>query len=59
MDIPSTRTGVELQAGENELIIVYPGATLGVETQRLAGCFVRLVDPETGQRLRDIRYRAY
>jgi hypothetical protein len=50
---------VELQAGENRLVIVYPGSTLGVETQRLAACFVRFADPESGNRLRDIRYRAY
>jgi hypothetical protein len=50
---------VELREGENQLVIVYPGGSLGIETQRLAGCFVRLADPETDQRLRDIHYRAY
>ena len=49
----------ELKSGDNELIIVYPGSTMSTETPRLSACFVRLFDPVTGDRLRDIRYRAF
>ncbi len=50
---------VNLKAGKNQIVLVYPGSALSVETQRLAGCFVRLADPETGQRWEDIRYHAF
>ncbi|WP_182868091.1 polysaccharide deacetylase family protein [Rhodopirellula sp. JC639] len=50
---------VELQKGDNKIVIIYPGCTLGVGTQRLTACFVRLSDVKTGKRLRDIRYEAY
>ncbi len=50
---------VDLKEGKNQLVIVYPGCTLGIETQRLAGCFVRLADPATGRRIDDVRYQAF
>lgn len=49
----------ELSQGENKILIVYPGCTLGVATQRLTACFVRLFDPNSGMRMRDIRYQAF
>ena len=50
---------IELNEGENELVIVYPGAQMNLDTQRLSACFVRLANPETGKRLTNIRYRPY
>ncbi len=50
---------INLMAGDNELVIVYPGLAMSYETPRLAACFVRITDPATNQRLQDIRYRAY
>ncbi|MEN1680521.1 MAG: polysaccharide deacetylase family protein [Planctomycetota bacterium] len=48
-----------LAAGENWLVIIYPGATMSPQTPRLTACYVRLADPETGERLTDLRYSAY
>lgn len=45
----------ELQAGRNDLLVVYHCGTVG-GTPRHAGCLLRLVDPQTGERLTDIRY---
>lgn len=50
---------VELEQGENRILVIYPGCEMGFDTQRLAACFLRLSDPETGLRLRDIQYRAF
>ena len=46
----------ELKAGDNELVILYPPEVLRVGGVRLAACFLRLVDPATGARLKDISY---
>lgn len=48
----------DLRAGRNELLIVYPPAELSPATTRLTACFVRLFDPSTGERLKDLRYSA-
>lgn len=50
---------LRLNPGSNDLVIVYPGAKLQVETQRLAACFIRLTDPDSGRRLPDVRYQPY
>ena len=50
---------VQLKKGDNHLMIVYPSATLGVKTQRLTACFVRLADPATNVRFDDIRYQPF
>ncbi len=50
---------IALRQGENELVIVYPGATLKPATTRLAACYVSIQDPQTGQRFTDLRYEAY
>ena len=50
---------VALLEGENELVILYPAAKLNPATTRLAACFVRLEDPRTGKRMKDIEYVAY
>ena len=50
---------MSLREGENELVIIYPGAQMSNETQRLSACFVRLANPESGERLTNIRYQPY
>ena len=50
---------VTLRSGENELVIIYPGVLITHEAKRLAACFVRLADPESGKRLANIRYRPF
>jgi hypothetical protein len=49
----------ELLAGENELVMIYPPDVLRVGGVRLAACFLRLVDPATGNRLHDVQYHAW
>lgn len=49
----------ELKAGENELVIVYPPDVLRVGGVRLAACFLRLADPATGERCKDITYQPW
>lgn len=54
--LSTTEQPVELKAGDNHLCLIYqPPRVMG--SGRNAGCFFRLVDPATGERLRSIRYR--
>ncbi|MEM8670335.1 MAG: polysaccharide deacetylase family protein [Planctomycetota bacterium] len=48
-----------LLEGENRILIIYPGCSLGVGTQRVAACFLRLSNPATGRRMRDIQYEVF
>lgn len=50
---------LDLEKGENRVLVIYPGCSLGVGTQRVTACFFRLSDPKTGKRFRDIRYQAF
>jgi N-carbamoylputrescine amidase len=45
-----------LQAGPNHLVLAYHHATQ-MDLARHSGCFLRLSDPATGARMRDIIYR--
>ena len=49
----------ELKAGDNELVILYPPEVLRVGGVRLAACFLRLADPATGGRIKDIIYQPW
>ena len=49
----------ELKAGDNELVIVYPPDVLRVGGVRLAACFMRLADPATGERYKDINFQPW
>lgn len=48
-----------LDPGDNDVVIVYPGAKMSMETTRLAACYLRLANPETGERYSDLRFRPY
>lgn len=48
-----------LESGDNDLVIVYPGARMSMETTRLVACFLRIANPESGERFSDIRYKPY
>lgn len=50
---------VELRAGENELIVIYPGGVMQSMNDRLCACFVRIANTATGERMEDISYQAY
>lgn len=48
-----------LTAGENEVVVVYPGTSMSPENRRMAACFLRIADPTTGRPLDDITYTAF
>lgn len=48
-----------LNAGENEVVVLYPGRVITNMHARLAACFFRIEDPDTKQRVTDLKYEAF